>query len=78
MLDVNQVCNVWCSGLPRTGTFSTFTALEKILPGKCHHMLRAFEGKNDPAFWTKAAKGELMDEDWKEFMRWAQNYVSIL
>ena len=33
-------------------------------------MLRAFEGKNDPAFWTKAAKGELMDEDWKEFMRY--------
>ena len=27
-------------GLPRTGTMSTFTALEMILPGKCHHMAR--------------------------------------
>ena len=28
------------SGLPRTGTKSTYTALEMILPGKCHHMAR--------------------------------------
>jgi hypothetical protein len=27
-------------GLPRTGTFSTYTALEILLPGKCHHMAR--------------------------------------
>ena len=27
-------------GLPRTGTMSTYTALEMILPGKCHHMAR--------------------------------------
>ena len=39
------------AGLPRTGTLSTWTALEKILPGKCHHMLRGFTGKNDGAFW---------------------------
>ena len=26
-------------------------------------------GKNDPAFWTKAARGELGDEEWKEFIR---------
>lgn len=57
------------AGLPRTGTLSTWTALEKILPGKCHHMLRAFTGKNDGAFWTKASRGELSDEDWREFIR---------
>ena len=28
------------AGLPRTGTMSTYTALEMILPGKCHHMAR--------------------------------------
>ena len=57
------------AGLPRTGTLSTWTALEKLLPGKCHHMLRAFTGKNDGAFWTKASRGELSDEDWREFIR---------
>ena len=57
------------AGLPRTGTLSTWTALEKILPGKSHHMLRAFMGKNDGAFWTKASRGELSDEDWREFIR---------
>ena len=31
------------SGLPRTGTFSTFTALERLLPGRCHHMARVIE-----------------------------------
>ena len=57
-------------GLPRTGTLSTFVALEKLLPGKCHHMLRAVTGPNDGKFWTKASKGELTDEDWREFMRY--------
>ena len=56
-------------GLPRTGTASTYTALERLLPGRCHHMFRAKTGKNDPAFWTQAARGELGDEEWKEFIR---------
>ena len=30
------------AGLPRTGTMSTYTALEMILPGKCHHMARCY------------------------------------
>ena len=57
-------------GLPRTGTLSTFVALEKLLPGKCHHMLRAVTGPNDGKFWTKASQGELTDDDWKEFIRY--------
>ena len=32
-------------------------------------MFRAKTGKNDPAFWTKASRGELGDEEWKEFIR---------
>ena len=46
MFDVKNFNNVvitwshFCSGLPRTGTLSTYTALEMLLPGKCHHMLR--------------------------------------
>ena len=31
-------------GLPRTGTMSTYAALEMILPGKCHHMARCWKG----------------------------------
>ena len=65
------------AGLPRTGTMSTCLALEKILPGKCHHMVRAFTGPNDPKFWTKASKGELSDEDWKEFIRTERISASV-
>jgi len=57
------------AGLPRTGTHSTFTALEQILPGKCHHMLRAFTGTRDANFWPKVGRGEGLDEDWKEFIQ---------
>ena len=57
------------AGLPRTGTMSTCLALEKLLPGKCHHMVRAFTGPNDPPFWTKASRGELSEGDWREFLR---------
>jgi len=56
------------AGLPRTGTHSTFTALEQILPGKCHHMLRAFTGEADASFWPKVERGEVREEEWKEFI----------
>jgi len=56
------------AGLPRTGTMSTFTALEQVLPGKCHHMLRAMTGKRDATFWLKAKRGEVLEEDWKQFI----------
>ena len=55
-------------GLPRTGTHSTFTALEQILPGKCHHMLRAFTGERDASFWPKVGRGEFQEANWKEFI----------
>ena len=55
-------------GLPRTGTLSTFTALEKLLPGKCYHMMRANQGKNI-VFWAKASDGILVDSDWENFLR---------
>ena len=57
------------AGLPRTGTLSTWAALERILPGKCHHMLRGCTGARDPAFWTRASRGDLSDEDWRQFIR---------
>ena len=57
------------TGLPRCGTFSTFAALEKLLPGKCHHMLRGFLDENNPAFWTKASKGKVTDEEMMTFIK---------
>ena len=68
---VSKIClKIIFVGLPRTGTLSTFVALEKLLPGKCHHMLRAINGPNDGKFWAKASKGELTDDEWKEFIRY--------
>jgi len=58
------------AGLPRTGTMSTFVALEQLLPGKCHHMVRAIvDGKSNTSFWAKAETGKLTDSDFKEFVK---------
>ena len=65
------------AGLPRTGTTSTFTALELLLPGRCHHMARAFSDPADPQFWTRAARGDLTDQDWREFIRSGQLSASV-
>ena len=32
-------------------------------------MMRAFLDKNDPAFWSKASKGNLSEDEWKNFIR---------
>ena len=67
------------AGLPRTGTFSTFTALEKVLPGRCHHMARTVRdpAPSEPAFWQRAAQGQLTDQDWLEFIRASRLSASV-
>jgi len=60
------------AGLPRTGTLSTMAALEIILPGRCHHMVRAaYLDKTDRniTHWKKAVAGELTQEEWRKFVR---------
>jgi len=57
------------AGLPRTGTASTCTAIENLLPGRCHHMQVAIEGKQNAVFWLKAGRGEVREEDWKIFIK---------
>jgi len=59
------------AGLPRTGTMSTYTALEMILPGKCHHMARvgADETSRNVSFWPKAVAGEVTESEWRKFIR---------
>jgi len=56
------------AGLPRTGTHSTMTALEMLLPGNCHHMMKTFTGKRDAVFWPRVESGEVLEDDWKEFI----------
>jgi len=52
------------SGLGRTGTMSLKLALEKLLGGRCYHMLEVgAEGHVDA--WHQAAKGN--PPDWTEF-----------
>ena len=65
------------AGLPRTGTASTFTALEQLLPGRCHHMLRAFSDPEEPEFWSRAALGDLTDTDWLEFIKARQLSAAV-
>jgi hypothetical protein len=59
------------AGLPRTATMSTYTALEMILPGKCHHMARVVSDKTrqNRDHWTRAAQGKVTDKEWREFIR---------
>jgi len=59
------------AGLPRTGTLSTYTALEMVLPGKCHHMARVSTDKTtrNLDFWPKAVAGEVTEEEWRHFVR---------
>ncbi|XP_057299277.1 uncharacterized protein LOC130629918 [Hydractinia symbiolongicarpus] len=53
------------AGLPRNGTYSTKTALEILLPGKCHHMYRAlaFHQKE----WIRILNDEMSDDEFKDF-----------
>jgi len=64
------------AGLPRTGTLSLKTALTQLYSGKCYHMMDVFAGdQEDVDVWVKAAKGEMKQEDWREFFS-KKNYVT--
>ncbi len=76
------------AGLPRTGTMSLKTALEKLLGGMCHHGSRVvkYGNKRQADFWTSMLnahdKGEAIDpEVWREFLseyRAAVDYPAAL
>jgi len=54
------------AGLPRTGTLSLKTALERLLGAKCYHMTEVFEHPEHAATWADAAEGA--DVDWNAFL----------
>ena len=44
------------------------TALEQLLPGPCHHMMKTFTGKKDAVFWPRVERGEVNEDGWREFI----------
>lgn len=51
------------AGLGRTGTLSLKLALERLIGGRCYHMMEVFQ-TNDFDTWKRAGDGEAMD--WKK------------
>ena len=51
-------------GLSRTGTLSMKSALELLLPGKCHHMIDTF---NYQEIWTSICDGKMNDDQFKDY-----------
>jgi hypothetical protein len=49
------------AGLGRTGTLSLKAALERLLGGRCYHMVEVFGRPADIAVWQAAAEGSLPD-----------------
>jgi hypothetical protein len=49
------------AGVGRTGTHSLKLALERLLGGRCYHMLEILERPDDIPKWIAATKGDLPD-----------------
>ena len=49
------------AGVGRTGTASLKMALERLLDGRCYHMLEVLERPEDDLFWRAAVEGERDD-----------------
>lgn len=54
------------AGLPRTGTLSLKTALERLLGAKCYHMSEFMEHPEHGPTWADAAEGK--EVDWPAFL----------
>ena len=51
-------------GLPRSGTLTTKTALDILLPGKCHHIVTAF---NHQTQWQRIIAGKADDQEFQNY-----------
>jgi len=54
------------AGLGRTGTHSLKLALERLLGGRCYHMLETFEHPEHIAVWQRAVDGHT--PNWADFL----------
>jgi hypothetical protein len=53
------------AGLPRTATRSLKDALERLLGGRCYHMVEVFENLDEVPTWQAATRGDAID--WSSF-----------
>lgn len=60
-------------GVGRTGTHSLKMALERLLGGRCHHMVEVFGSEEQKAGWTAAIDGA--SPDWEALLA---DYVAIV
>jgi hypothetical protein len=58
------------AGLPRTGTMTMQTALQRLLGGKCYHMQEfGYNGTDKHTkHFRKAMEGKATKEEWIEFL----------
>jgi len=61
------------AGVGRTGTHSLKVALERLLGGRCHHMVEMFGDEAQIAGWTAAIDGEAVD--WAALLA---NYTALV
>jgi Sulfotransferase domain len=54
------------AGVGRTGTHSLKEALERLLGGRCHHMIEVFAHPEEIPVWTDAIEGRTVD--WAHLM----------
>ncbi|HEX5224455.1 MAG TPA: sulfotransferase [Solirubrobacteraceae bacterium] len=54
------------AGVGRTGTHSLKVALERLLGGRCHHMVEIIAEPSQAAGWTDAVQGR--DVDWQQIL----------
>lgn len=54
------------AGLPRTGTKSLQTALQRLLGGRCYHMHEVFEHLDHVPVWREALRRRM--PDWEDFL----------
>jgi hypothetical protein len=52
------------AGLGRTGTNSLKVALERLLGGRCYHMVELIERPTDTEYWERAAADEPVTWEW--------------
>src|SRR5579884_4290855 len=61
------------AGIGRTGTHSLKLALERLLGGRCYHMVEVFQRPEHIPVWAAAAKGEPVD-----YRRLLDGYVAAV
>lgn len=49
------------AGVGRTGTHSLKVALERLVGGRCHHMVEVFPSEEQKVGWSRAVRGEAVD-----------------